>query len=121
MDRLTIICAAVLSVLVALPAHADFAVVSTKAEFVRLVGGKTLSRPLIKLQVSENGQIRGKGARWPVAGTWSWQNGYFCRDLFWGDSALVYNCQEVRAKGNKVRFTSDRGVGDFADFRVNQP
>ncbi|WP_425040888.1 dihydrodipicolinate reductase [Primorskyibacter sp. S187A] len=99
-------------------AQAELATVKTKQQFVELIAGKTLSRPFVKLQVTPNGSISGRGARWDVEGNWTWQDGYFCRDLFWGGDPLGYNCQEVRANGNRVRFTSDRGAGDSAEFRL---
>lgn len=104
--------------LAAAPASAELAKVSDRDQFVQLVTGKTLSRTLVRLTVTPDGQIRGNGAGWDVNGSWSWQDGYFCRDLFWGGDALGYNCQEVRADGQSIRFTSDRGAGDSADFRL---
>ncbi|MFA3919518.1 dihydrodipicolinate reductase [Ruegeria sp. 2012CJ15-1] len=103
---------------IAVPAYADFAQVRNEAQFKAIVSGKILTRPLIKLQVSPDGKISGTGLRWAVEGNWNWQNGYFCRDLYWGGSDLGYNCQEVRVRNGKIRFTSDRGKGDFADFRL---
>jgi hypothetical protein len=100
-------------------ASADLAVVSSQSDFIRLITGKTLSRPLIKIEVSEGGSISGKGARWAVTGDWMWRDGFFCRSLYWGGSELGYNCQEVRASEGRVRFTSDRGTGDSADFKLN--
>lgn len=99
--------------------QAELKKVTTLQEFVSYVQGKTLTRPLIKLTVSTDGNIAGRGATWDVEGTWRWQNGYFCRDLYWGGDPLGYNCQEVRANGNRIRFTSDRGTGDSAEFRLN--
>ena len=93
--------------------------IETFEQFVEFVQGKKLTRPLIKLEVSSDGRISGRGATWDVEGNWSWQDGYFCRDLFWGGDALGYNCQEVRVNGNRIRFTSDRGAGDTAVFRLN--
>ena len=100
-------------------AQAELRKLKTFDEFVAFVQGKTLTRPLIKLRVSTDGRIEGRGARWDVEGTWRWNNGYFCRDLYWGGDALGYNCQEVRANGNRIRFTSDRGAGRSAEFRLN--
>ena len=100
------------------PALAEFAKVSDRNSFVRLVSGKVLTRPLVKLEVSEDGRITGKGARWDVTGQWSWRDGYFCRDINWGGDDLGYNCQEVAANGDRIRFTSDKGRGDSADFRL---
>ncbi|MEO9820949.1 MAG: dihydrodipicolinate reductase [Paracoccaceae bacterium] len=100
-------------------ALADMQKIETFEQFVEFVQGKKLTRPLIRLEVSADGRISGRGATWDVEGNWSWQNGYFCRDLFWGGDALGYNCQEVRVNGNRIRFTSDRGAGDTAVFRLN--
>lgn len=97
---------------------ADLVKVEDQEDFVELIAGKTLTRPLIKLTVSPDGRIEGRGLRWDVKGSWSWQNGYFCRDLFWGGDALGYNCQEVRMNGVRIQFTSDRGAGDSATFRL---
>lgn len=104
--------------LVALPAAADFAKIANETQFVQAVNGKTLTRPLVKLEVSPEGQISGKGLQWAVTGNWSWQNGYFCRDLDWGGTDLGYNCQEVRINNDRIRFTSDRGEGQSAVFRL---
>ena len=98
---------------------AELAIVSSQSDFVRLIAGKTLSRPLVKIEVSEDGRILGKGARWAVTGDWMWRDGFFCRSLYWGGLGLGYNCQEVRAHEGRVRFTSDRGTGDSADFKLN--
>lgn len=102
----------------AMPVHADFARVDNGDDFRSIITGKVLTRPLIRLKVSPSGTIRGTGARWAITGSWSWQDGFFCRDLFWGGDPLGYNCQEVRVKGERIRFTADRGRGESAVFRL---
>ena len=102
----------------ATPALADFAKIADEDQFVEAVTGKTLTRPWVRLEVSSGGEISGTGATWPVTGNWSWQNGYFCRDLDWGGTDLGYNCQEVRINEDRIRFTSDRGEGQSAVFRL---
>ncbi len=97
---------------------AEFARVADRDSFVAAVRGKTLARPLVELRVSPDGGIRGTGAKRPVTGRWQWQGGYFCRDLYWGNRDLGYNCQEVRANGDRIRFTSDKGRGQSAEFRL---
>lgn len=111
----------ILTVLVAMigtSVSAEFAKVDSQEEFVSLIAGKELKRPFVRLEVSSEGEISGVGAAWPVTGNWTWREGYFCRDLFWGGDPLGYNCQEVQAKDNRIRFTSDKGRGDSAEFRV---
>ncbi|MEM9575417.1 MAG: dihydrodipicolinate reductase [Pseudomonadota bacterium] len=102
----------------ATPALAEFSKVEEQSEFVKLVQGKELKRPFVRLEVDPNGEISGYGAAWPVTGEWTWSDGYFCRDLYWDGDPLGYNCQEVQAAGDRIRFTSDRGTGDSAEFRL---
>lgn len=110
------ICAALLAL--ATPALADYQKVTEKSEFVALTNGKSLTRPLVNIQVLPNGQISGRGAAWAITGNWQWKDGYLCRSLAWGGDDLGYNCQSVEADGNKMRITSDKGSGDSANFTL---
>lgn len=101
-------------------ARAEFAQVKDESQFKTIISGKTLTRPLIRLEVSPTGTIKGRGAKWDVSGTWKWRDGYFCRDLNWGGDDLGYNCQEVGVKKGRIKFTSDKGRGDSAEFRLRQ-
>lgn len=117
MKRLSIaVAAALLSI--ASPALAEFQTITSRDAFVQLIDGKTLTRTLVKLNVLPDGTISGKGMSWDVTGEWAWKNGYLCRSLYWGGDDLGYNCQEVKANGDRVRITSDRGTGQSADFRL---
>jgi len=103
----------------ALPASAQaFQPVSDKDIFVTLVSGKKLTRTGIKLDVTVDGKIVGRAFGREVSGSWTWQAGYFCRDLYWGRQPLGYNCQAVRVDEGVLRFISDRGTGPFADLRL---
>jgi hypothetical protein len=64
------------------PVLAEFSKIEDERDFVALVAGKELKRPFVKLEVTPNGDISGYGAAWPVTGQWTWQDGYFCRDLY---------------------------------------
>jgi hypothetical protein len=100
-------------------ANAELAKVDDQQNFVKAVAGKTLTRPWIKINVTSDGRIEGRGARWDIEGTWSWQDGYFCRDLFWGGDPLGYNCQEVQVTTDgRIKFISDKGAGNSAMFRL---
>lgn len=104
--------------LAATGAQAEFARIASQDAFLDHVTGRTLTRPLVELRVTPDGRIEGRGSVWDVTGNWSWRDGYFCRDLFWGGDALGYNCQEVQVGAGRVRFTSDRGSGQSAVFRL---
>ena len=98
--------------------RSEYLVIKDKNTFIAAIKDKTLKRPLIRLEVTEDGKITGRAAMLSVTGQWKWENSYFCRDLFWGSRNLGYNCQQVSRSGKKIRFTSDKGEGDFADFTV---
>jgi hypothetical protein len=91
--------------------------VTDRAAFAALIQSHDLKRAFITLEVGLDGTIRGSAFGRQVSGDWSWQDGYFCRTLFWGKRNLGYNCQEVRRKDDTVTFQSDRGTGDHADFK----
>ena len=96
----------------------EFRVVDSDTRFVALIEGRELRRLGIRLTVTPTGEIQGRAFGGPVTGQWGWENGYFCRDLFWNDTDLGYNCQLVQENGPTRRFTSDQGAGMFADLTL---
>ena len=94
--------------------------IASEIDFLEIVDGFTLVRPLIKLVVQTDGSISGKAAFRSVHGEWFWDNELFCRTLFWGERDLGLNCQLVQHNGKVVRFTADAGTGAFADFRIEK-
>ena len=115
-----VLLAALLAVTLPLPAMA-YDAVSDEAAFLDLVEGRTLSLRLfgVSLEVLPDGTIAGQAQGEPVTGTWTWEEGYFCREMSWGDEAIPYNCQLVEARGDRrIRFTTDRGAGESAAFSL---
>lgn len=111
---------ALIALFAALPAAAsEFERVQDRDNFVSLIKDRSLTRFGISLRVSQNGEITGRAFGKDISGDWSWNQGYFCRDLFAdGDVLDIENCQTVKVRGNTLRFTSDRGQGDSADLRL---
>lgn len=109
------------AMIAAAPALADFQPVREEGNFRALVEGRELTRFGIRLQVLPKGEIRGRGFGMQVGGRWEWHNGYFCRTLEFGGSGDGYNCQLVLREGATLRFVSDQGQGDSADFRLRNP
>ena len=94
--------------------------VNTKSEFVDLVSGRDLLSRLyrITLNVNPDGTINGRALGRDVTGDWIWNDGYFCRTMYWGKREIPYNCQLVEFDGRKLRFTTEKGTGYSADFFV---
>ncbi len=111
-----------LAALSALPAHAnDFAKVTDKSEFLKLVDGRDLRIGLynLTLQLGKDGTIQGSALGWDITGSWDWKDGYFCREMDWSGMAIDYNCQLVEARGaEKLRFTVDKGTGNSESFDI---
>ena len=117
MKMQTLLASAMLAILAVGNASANgFSQVTEESRFVSLVSGKQLTRFGIKLGVTPDGQIKGKAFGKTVSGAWRWNSGLFCRDLYFGDRDLGPNCQVVKIDGSTIRFISDKGAGDHADF-----
>ena len=103
-------------------AHAadDWARISDRAAFLQTLAGRQLHIGFfgLSLLVTPDGQITGRALGYDVRGEWAWQDGYFCRSMTWGDEPIPYNCQLVQATETEMRFTSDKGQGRSADFRL---
>lgn len=104
----------------AAPAAAeDFQTITDETSFVSLIEGRALTMLGIRLSVLPSGQIEGSAFGRAVTGAWQWADGFFCRDLFWGERDLGPNCQMVKTDGRALRFISDRGQGQYADLRLD--
>lgn len=102
------------------PAFAEgFQRVAEKDRFLQLIGERDLTRFAIRVKVTSGGDIVGRAFGQRVSGEWAWQDGYFCRSLFWGKQEIGDNCQTVEVLGETLRFTSDRGTGQFADLKLD--
>jgi hypothetical protein len=116
------VAALVICVAAGLPAAASgFQPVRDQSTFLSLVEGRELRLNLfrIAIKVLPDGRIEGRALGWDLTGTWSWKDGYFCREMDWSGSPIPYNCQLVEVAGDKrIRFTVDRGEGDSASFSL---
>jgi hypothetical protein len=101
-------------------ALAEFEPVTDRERFEQLMAGRELRLGLfgISLEVRPDGTIEGSAAGWPVSGSWTWENGFFCREMDWSGTPVPYNCQLVEASGEEMRFTVDGGAGDSATFNL---
>jgi hypothetical protein len=118
----SILAALLISLCIAPPARAEeFTRVSDETAFLTLMQGRQLRLGVVGLALSVNpdGTISGTAAGQDVTGNWTWQDGYFCRQMLWGTNEIPYNCQLVEARGTRaMRFTVDQGAGDMAEFNL---
>ncbi len=96
----------------------EFRAVTDESEFRELTAGRELRRFGIRLEVLPQGDIVGRGFGYQVTGDWQWGESFFCREMAYGSNAISHNCQLVAINGDTIRFISDRGEGEHADFRL---
>ena len=98
----------------------DWARITERDAFLGRIGGQRLTHLLydISVEVTPGGAIVGDAMGWSVSGDWTWEDGWFCRSLYWGEDDMGYNCQMVEGRGDELRFTSDRGTGRSASLRL---
>jgi hypothetical protein len=109
---------ALLSFTLSLPALADTGRITSRDDFVNLIKDKSLTRTGIRLVVTPDGKIDGRALGFKVTGSWDWRDGYFCREMQAGREKIGYDCQLVERRGNALRFTAEKGKGDYADLRI---
>ena len=96
-----------------------FTAVDREDGFLGLVTGKELTRLGITLIVTPDGAITGRAFGRDVTGRWDWSDdGFFCREMRFGQRPIPRNCQQVLVNGATLRFIADRGTGDTADLRL---
>ncbi|TRD22247.1 dihydrodipicolinate reductase [Palleronia caenipelagi] len=87
-------------------------------EFREQVAGRDLTRTGITMRVEPGGVLTGRAFGGRVTGRWTWESGYFCREMRWGGRSWDWNCQAVFLGADTVRFIADRGKGDSADLSL---
>lgn len=98
-----------------------FEPINSREQFVSFVDGRELriSWLGLSLNVDADGSISGKAMRWPVTGNWTWNDGYFCREMDWSGRPIEFNCQLVEVRNEReLRFTVDRGAGESATLQI---
>lgn len=113
-----ILAAALVGLVLAMPAPASAERVTTRDAFLGLVQGRALTATGIRLEVTPDGRIGGRAFGSDVRGTWEWDAGWFCRTLGWGRREWPLDCQLVVRDGDRLIFTAAKGTGERATLRL---
>lgn len=105
--------AAVVSIALATPVAADFKPIKSEADFLAIIGGKTLvDEHGGTYVVNGNGTMAGKTPKGvKLNGAWKWSGKFWCRNIVVGTKELGTNCQTWEVDGSAYRVTRDKGRG----------
>lgn len=99
-------------------AQAEMQQITTKADFLAKVAGKTLSNSQGTYVIYPDGTLKGKVAGGKkLSGSWAWQGKFWCRNaIIEGKGETGTDCQKVELDGDKLRQTREKGKGKPVDF-----
>jgi len=115
--RILISVFAAMPILVACAATPDYQPIITKDEYMTQVAGRTMNLGSGTTVTHEDGTMTGAVKDGEVKGTWSWEDGKFCREGTVGTEKLERACQMMEVAGDKVRVTRADGSQDVFDLK----
>jgi len=101
-----------------------FVRVTDGAAFTTAVAGRDLINvdggPNV-FSINADGSLSGNFGRGPIAGSWTFEDGFWCRTFTRGlapDRLNQRDCQTAELRPGQVRFTRDRGNGNAGTFNI---
>mgnify|MGYP001793560826 FL=1 len=85
--------------------------IATEAQFRDAIVGRTLTFEGKSFVINADGTISGPWDGQGITGSWTWQDGAFCRDAKIGSRVLDPGCQIFEVDGSSVKVTRERGAG----------
>lgn len=79
---------------------------------------EALDNPSVWFRLNSDGTMDGELKRGTVNGTWTFENGYWCREFEAGGRASPRDCQTAELLGNQIRLTRDKGAGDAGIYKI---
>ena len=93
----------------------DFQPITTKEEYMTALVGRAISLGnKSSTTTHSDGTMTGTAGDREIIGTWSWEDGRFCREGTIGDQELKRDCQKMELAGDQLRIT--RGDGSVSIF-----
>ena len=90
----------------------DFQRIKSKSEYTAQVAGKRLVADFGWVKATADGGITGEINGQSARGNWTWNRGFWCRDITYGSTTLPRNCQAIFIKGDTLVSIRDKGQGD---------
>lgn len=115
--RITIICSPFIAALTigACAATPNYQPISTQDEYMSSVVGRSVRLGgSSAVTTYPDGTMKGTADGKDVVGTWTWEDGRFCREGTVGSNDMKRDCQKLEIADNRLRVT--RGDGSISEF-----
>jgi hypothetical protein len=114
-----------LTALLALPACATTTddtsppkAIETEAAFRAAIVDRQITFEANTLTINSDNTISGPWNGDGITGTWTWEDGAFCRDIKIGGQARDPDCQTWIVAGDTATVTRNRGAGASFDYKI---
>ena len=95
--------------------------IASEDEYRNTIVGKSITSKDKKTisTTHADGTMTGKSNGNKVVGTWTWEDGFFCREGKAGGQAFDRDCQMIEISGNKLKITRNKGNGKEEYLQLN--
>ncbi|WP_298821838.1 hypothetical protein [uncultured Roseibium sp.] len=94
--------------------------IASRKEFVAAYADKVLVGEELRFTIHSTGKISGHVEGLDLVGEWYWEDGYFCRTATLNGEALALDCEIIEGCGHQMRYTREKGRGEFSIVSVEQ-
>ena len=94
----------------------DYQLITTEAEYRTAVVGRSVKLGSGFSKTHEDGTMTGTTQGKEINGTWTWEDGMFCREGMIGSDPLERDCQKMEIAGDRLRVTRNAGTGAVTEF-----
>lgn len=94
--------------------------ITSEDEYRTTIVGKRLVWESGSATHHEDGSITGNVGDREMTGTWSWQDGFYCRSIRISNTRVPDDCQILIVSGDELTVIRDGGMGDIATFRIEE-
>ncbi|QPH53996.1 hypothetical protein [Pontivivens ytuae] len=83
----------------------------TRADFRAACAGRTFRIGPDQFTIHADGRLTGRFDGLDLIGTWTWEDGLFCRTATLGTEDLGEDRETIEVNGNRMRYRGDGGHG----------
>lgn len=94
--------------------NVEFERIASKEQYLELVAGRVaqMKGSNFSSTAFADGTMKGGGGDRKLSGTWTWEDGFFCREGTIGSDVLKRDCQIIEISGDTLKVKRNRGEGE---------